>query len=220
MINDIKSELKYVLKGKTLDALMPPLVYALLAPRLSIIMAAGISIVFSAMLFLYRWVKKQKKFYALTGVLGVSVASGYAILFQNPSAYFLGSILSSAGLTLLCFISLVFSRPIAAWLSHLTRGWPIKWFWRDDIRPAYSEVTFAWMLLLILRVSVKWLFIKTYSVESNALVNFILGWPSIILVLSLTYMYGMWRLKKLKGPSVDEFLQNTPRPWMGQKKGF
>ena len=31
---------------------------------------------------------------------------------------------------------------------------------------------------------------------------------------------GIWRLRKLGGPSVEEFLSHQPAPWKGQKKGF
>jgi len=41
-----------------------------------------------------------------------------------------------------------------------------------------------------------------------------------IVILIISYLYGIWRLKKLGGPSVEEFLSNQPAPWKGQKKGF
>ncbi len=33
-------------------------------------------------------------------------------------------------------------------------------------------------------------------------------------------MYGIIRLKQLKGPSVEEFKLNKERPYKGQTKGF
>jgi hypothetical protein len=47
-----------------------------------------------------------------------------------------------------------------------------------------------------------------------------LGWPAIIVVLSISYIYGIWRLNNLGGPGVDEFKDNKEPPWDGQKKGF
>ena len=53
-----------------------------------------------------------------------------------------------------------------------------------------------------------------------AVTNFITGWPATILLLVFTYLYGTWRLAQLQGPSVDEFKNNTPAPWQGQRRGF
>jgi hypothetical protein len=50
--------------------------------------------------------------------------------------------------------------------------------------------------------------------------NILLGWPVTIFVLVISYLYGIWRLAKLGGPSVDEFLSHQPAPWKGQKRGF
>jgi UPF0716 family protein affecting phage T7 exclusion len=46
------------------------------------------------------------------------------------------------------------------------------------------------------------------------------GWPLTVLLLILTYVYGLWRLQRLGGPSVDEFRAAAPPPWVGQRRGF
>lgn len=53
-----------------------------------------------------------------------------------------------------------------------------------------------------------------------ALLNLLTGWPAIVLLLIVTYVYGIWRLQNLGGPSVEEFKAGAPPPWQGQKKGF
>ena len=50
--------------------------------------------------------------------------------------------------------------------------------------------------------------------------NVLLGWPVTIVVLVISYLYGIWRLAKLGGPSVEEFISHQPAPWKGQKRGF
>lgn len=47
-----------------------------------------------------------------------------------------------------------------------------------------------------------------------------LGLPVTISVLVLSYIYGVWRLKKLGGPGIEEYRKKSPRPWKGQMKGF
>jgi hypothetical protein len=51
-------------------------------------------------------------------------------------------------------------------------------------------------------------------------VRILLGWPFIIALLIVTYLYGLWRLSKLGGPSVEEFKAGKSPPWEGQKRGF
>ena len=41
-----------------------------------------------------------------------------------------------------------------------------------------------------------------------------------LILLVVTYIVGQKRLQKLNGPSVEEFLNNTPEPWTSQQRGF
>ena len=117
-------------------------------------------------------------------------------------------------------ISLIIGKPLAGYLSHISRGWPIKWFWRKDVKPAYNEVTFGWGLLFALRLIILFSLYSKGEVSKLLWVNIILGTPATVGVLILTYLYGSARLKNLKGPSVDEFLENKKPPFLGQNRGF
>jgi hypothetical protein len=48
----------------------------------------------------------------------------------------------------------------------------------------------------------------------------ITGWPALLILLVLSYIYGIWRLQDLKGPSVEEFKSAASPPWQGQRRGF
>jgi hypothetical protein len=39
-------------------------------------------------------------------------------------------------------------------------------------------------------------------------------------VLAVSYVYGIWRLRKLGGPGVEEFESGKEPPWDGQTRGF
>ncbi|QLY40658.1 hypothetical protein HF295_07285 [Hujiaoplasma nucleasis] len=58
------------------------------------------------------------------------------------------------------------------------------------------------------------------TLDELVIFNVILGFPVLIGVLTISYIYGITRLKKLKGPGIDEFRNQTPPPWKGQRKGF
>ena len=51
-------------------------------------------------------------------------------------------------------------------------------------------------------------------------INILLGWPFTILILILSYLYGLWHLQNLGGPGVQEYQNDKKPPWEGQKRGF
>ena len=115
---------------------------------------------------------------------------------------------------------MLIGKPLAAWASHLSRGWPLKWFWRDDIKPAYREVTIFWALYFGIRLIIQLNLFLSEAVLNLAWINIILGWPAITMVLVISYIYGIWRLNNLEGPGVEEFKKGKKPPWNGQSRGF
>lgn len=217
---EILSELKMVLKGNTLDALLPSLLFVFLQSPLGLNTSALVAVLSSFLLTGYRIIRKQKSFYALLGVLGVLFAAGYAAFSGSAENYYLPRLFNGTLLVLVSFGSILFGRPLAALLSHLSRGWPMGWFLRKDVKPAYREVTFIWSVLLLMRLLVQWNLYRGGDLNRLFFINFLMGTPATIVILVLSYVYGIFRLKKLAGPSVDEYLENAPGPWKGQKKGF
>lgn len=217
---EILSELKMVLKGNTLDALLPSLLFVFLQSPLGLNTSALVAVLSSFLLTGYRIIRKQKSLYALLGVLGVLFAAGYAAFSGSAENYYLPRLFNGTLLVLVSFGSILFGRPLAALLSHLSRGWPMGWFLRKDVKPAYREVTFIWSVLLLMRLLVQWNLYRGGDLNRLFFINFLMGTPATIVILVLSYVYGIYRLKKLAGPSVDEYLENAPGPWKGQKKGF
>lgn len=217
---DILSELKMVLKGNTLDALVPSLLFVILQNPLGLGGSAAVSVGSSLFITLYRVVRKQKKLYALLGVAGVLLAAGYAYFTGSAENYFLPRLVNGGVLFLFSLGTLVAGRPLAALLSHITRGWPLAWFLRKDVKPAYREVTLVWTALILFRLLVQFNLYRGGDLSRLLFVSTLMGTPATVVILVFSYVYGIFRLKKLKGPSVEEFLNKTPSPWQGQSKGF
>jgi hypothetical protein len=217
---EIGEELKSVLSGRTIDALLPPLVFVLVNAIFSLEVAVIAALGLALSLAVLRILRKQSWYYALGGFLGVGLAAGLALLTQNASSYFLPAIIGSALLSLLALVSIFIGKPLAAWLSHLTRGWPLDWFWRWDVKPAYQEVTWLWALLIAVRLAIQIVLYQRGDATTLGWANFVLGWPVTIAVLVLSYVYGIWRLRKLGGPGVHEFREGKDPPWEGQTRGF
>jgi len=220
VFKELFQELLLVLRGKTLDTLLPPLIFILTLNQFNLVTALIISVTLSFVLMLYRIIKHENKNYALFGLIAVVIASLFAYLNNDPRTYFIPDILGSGLLVVIAAISLIVNKPLAAYASHVTRGFPLPWFWRKDILPAYREVTWLWLAYFIFRTVIETTLFLSDSIEQLVLFNTLVGFPLLIAVLTLSYVYGIYRLRKLKGPSVDEFLEHKEPPYKGQVKGF
>lgn len=219
-ITEIKEELLSVLKGNTVDAMIPPLVYIVANTFLDLKSASALAIATALILVGIRLKAKKNWKYAFSGFLGVAIATAFALVADNVTNYYFPKLISSTGLILITGLSLLTKKPLAAWMSHLSRGWPLDWFWRSDVRPAYTEVTVCWLCLFFMRAALQFSLFISDNVTGLFLVNTLLGLPVTILVLILSYIYGVWRLKRLGGPSIEEHKQNLSKPWKGQTRGF
>ena len=166
------------------------------------------------------WHRKQSGLYAVGGSLGILLAGGFAFLAKNATNYFLPGIITNAFVLILTVVTLILDKPLAAYASHLTRGWTLDWFWRNDIKPAYREVTYMWSLFFLIRTIIQVTLYTSDNVDALVWANTIMGLPVTIAILTLSYVYGIWRLRNLKGPGIDEYLQNKTAPFRGQTRGF
>jgi hypothetical protein len=219
---ELLDEFRTVFAGRNsfLDAILPPILFllvnGLVGFQAAMWSALGLSVVIAAL----RIVRKQSLIYALAGIGSVAVAIGIVWLLGKSEGFFLPGLVGGSMTLLLTILSLVFRRPLVAWTSFIARRWPLDWYWHPQVRPAYSETTFAWALLFAARLLLQYSVYQSEDVALLAVTNFITGWPFTILLLVLTYLYGTWRLVRLHGPSVEEFKNNTPSPWQSQRRGF
>ena len=216
----VKEEVQSLFTSKTLDALIPPIIFVIVQSRTTLLKGIIFAIGLAFILALYRLIRKQSSIYAFAGVIGVSLTGGYAYFMGSASSYFLPKIIGSGIGAVLSLLSIVFGRPLAAYLSHLSRGWPLKWFWRKDIKPAYREVTFAWAILFSLRLFILLMAYRKVNLSALVWLNTLLGTPATAIVLISTLLYGTFRLKKLGGPGVEEYKAEKEPPWKGQTRGF
>ena len=220
--NELLEEFRTVFKGRgsTIDAIISPLVFLVINAIWGLTAAMWTSLAIAAALTVLRLVRRQPWLYALFGMLGVALAIGLSLLTRQAQNFFLPTLITSGGTLLACIITIIIHRPLAALSSHLTRSWPLAWYAHPKVRPAYSEVTWMWTGLIALRLALQVTLYLDQAAGTLAWVNILLGWPVTIAVLVISYLYGIDRLQKLGGPSVEEFEQNAPPPWQGQKRGF
>jgi hypothetical protein len=219
---ELLDELRTVFAGRNsfLDAVLPPILFLLVNGLAGFQSAMWSALALSVVIATVRIIRKQPLTYALAGVGSVAVAIGIAWFLGKSEGFFLPGLISGSMTLLLTIVSLVIRRPMVAWTSFIARRWPLDWYWHPQVRPAYSETTFAWAVFFAARLLLQYSVFQSENVTLLALTNFVTGWPATILLLILTYLYGTWRLAQLQGPSVEEFNSNTPAPWQGQRRGF
>lgn len=219
-LQEWQEQLKLVFEKKTSDALIPPVLFFLINQWLSLEIASLVTFIYLVGLIVYRKVKQDPGKYAYVGVVGVLLSIGLSLLSGEAIDFYLPDLITTGGIVLICFGSLVIHRPIAALLSHLTRGWPLDWYKRQDIAPAYKYATIIWGSYFLFRLIVQSYFYFTDQFSSYFFFNTLLGMPMTIVMLIGSYVVGVKTLKKLNGPSVEEFNNGDTPPYEGQKHGF
>ncbi len=220
---ELKEELVSVFSGrgaKLLDTILPALIFLVLNPLFGTLPGLAVSVGAAVLIFAVRLIRRDNQYYALGGLAAAALAGVFALISDSAAGFFLPSLITSGLTVILLAGSVLIKRPLAAITSHLTRGWPLAWYWQDRVLPAYSEVTLFWVVSFGARLGLEyWLYVRD-AVNSLALVQTILSWPYTILVLIVSYLYGLRRLQKLGGPSVEEFKRGSEPPWQGQQRGF
>ena len=220
LIAEISQEIKSVIGGKTVGAIFPPLVYVVVNSFAGLVWGVVSAVTTAVLIGLTRYLKGETIKYALGGLVGVFIASGFAYFAGNAANYFLPRVITSGFLFLVAIASLIIGKPMAAIASHLSRVWEISWFMRKDVKPAYREVTFVWALLFLLRMFFQIVLLRGQNLVLLAWANTLLGFPATLAVLVLSYIYGTWRLRNLGGPGIDEYRKGAEPPWRGQVRGF
>lgn len=218
---ELLDEFRLVLgTGSLLDTIFPPVIFLLINSLFGFQAAMWTSLGLAALIAALRLSRKQSLLYALAGVGSVGLAIVIVWLLGRAEGYFLPNLVSGGMTFALALVSLLIRRPFVAWTSFIARRWPLEWYWHPRVRPAYSEVTIAWTAFFAARQLWQLSLFQAQAADQLAWVNALLGWPALTILLVFSYLYGTWRLGNLKGPSVEEFKNQTPPPWQGQKRGF
>lgn len=203
-----------------LDTILPPILFLLLNGLVGFTAAMFGALGLSVLIAILRLRRGQSLVYALGGMGSVGLAIALAYLLGSSEGYFLPGIVNGGLTVALTLVSLIIRKPIVAWTSYLARRWPLDWYWHERVRPAYAEVTLAWLAFFAVRLFWQVTLFQGRDADQLAFVNALTGWPATIALLVLSYLYGTWRLAKLGGPSVEEFRNGAPAPWSGQRRGF
>jgi hypothetical protein len=221
-VQEILEELRMVLAGRSgiIDSIVPPILFVLLNAIWGMQVAIWASLALAVVIGIVRLLKRQSLLYALGGAAAVALAALIAYVLGRSEGFFLPGIVTGGITFLLCLVSVLARRPIVAWTSYVARRWPLNWYWHPKVRPAYSEVTWLWVVVFGLRLLLQLNLFQGEQASQLGLFQVLSGWPVTILMLIISYLYGTWRLRNLGGPSVEEFKTGVEPPWAGQRRGF
>jgi hypothetical protein len=207
-------------RGNLFDVIVPPVVFVIINELLGLEVAVWGSIALAALIIVVRLARRQSLRNAFGGLGGVFFAILVAMLLGRAEGYFLPAIITGGLTVIVCLVSVLARRPLVAWTSHVARRWPLDWYWHPKVRPAYSEVTLAWAVFFALRLVLQLALFEGEAPVLLAVFNVLAGWPATVTLLVMSYLYGTWRLRHLRGPSVQEFKDGAEPPWTGQRRGF
>ena len=219
---ELTGELKRIFSGdrNIIDSIIPPLIFVIINATIGFDAAMLSALVVAISLGVVRLIRRQTIFSALAGVAGVVVAIIMAKYSGRNEGFFLPNIVANQLWILAILASLIIGKPLIAVGSYFLRQWPLGWYWHPQVKPAYMEVSFMWLVILGVRSALQISFYLNQAVDELAIMSLVSGAPLTLTLLAISYFYGSWRLEQLKGPSVIEFQDRTPYPWNGQNPGF
>jgi len=221
-LQEIAQEFRTVFAGRStlIDSIIPPVVFLIVNAVLGFEIATGSSLLVAVAITVIRLARRQSLRYALGGLGAAGLAILVSQLLGRAEGYFVPGIVTGGLTVVIAVVSALAGRPLVAWTSYVYRRWPLEWYWHPKVRPAYSEVTWLWVLFFALRLYLQFSLFQQEATGLLAAVNVLTGWPATIVLLAISYLYGTWRLRHLGGPSVEEFRSGAEPPWSGQQRGF
>lgn len=135
------------------DTVIPPLAFFVTNALAGLGWAAVIGLVAGAVLAVWRWAHRHRLASAVYGFAAVAVSVASALRTDRAAGYVLPTIVMTAGLAVLTAVLVFARRPMARWVSAFVRKWPLSWYWRDDVRPAYARVSWYWFAFYTGRVT-------------------------------------------------------------------
>lgn len=219
---EIRRELAGVFAGRVAiaDGIVPPLAFVVLQGVWGLTAGAVAGIGSALAIIAWRLSRGRRLRFAVAGLAGTVVAVAFALRSGSPEDYFVPGLVSGALTSVVALSSIVVRRPFVAWVSWLTRGWPLAWYWHPRVRPAYTRATWMWLVFFTARTAVQWRIYSGGDTELLAIVRVVMGWPALLILLIATYVLGRRWLAALGGPSVAEWEADAPPPWEVQPVGF
>lgn len=187
------------------DTVAPTLLFTVVALRADVLTAAAAALSLCAVVLAWRLARRQGLVHALSGLGGVAVGVAVALLSGDAGGFFLPGIVGNVAFGAVCVVSVLARRPALAYTSAAIYRWPLGWYWHPRVRPAYSEITWLWATYYLGKGTWQYALVREGELALLATVRVVTGWPTLLVLLAVTYAYTRWRLARLGGPDVQAY---------------
>ena len=150
--------------------------------------AAIVAVAVGAALTVLRLVKGQTLQFALSGLFGIALAGFIVSKTGNASDFFLPGILINIGYAAAYVVSIVVRWPIMGLLIGSLSGEPTAWRKDPLLTRTYTRVTWIWVGLFLLRLSVQLPLYLADTLVALGVARVAMGIPLFVLGLWLTYL--------------------------------
>jgi len=217
---EIKEELKELNFNQegVFDSAIAPLFFVVVNNFIDLNKAILYTGVLLLILLLYRLLKKQNLKFVFYGLIGTLGALLLARIQGSASGFFIPGIIRDVTIALVGLVSILIKKPFTIYSSKAIRKWPQEWYLHEQVRPAYTRVAVIWTLYLFTKGGLQIIFFN--SPEILVTIKLLSSNQTTIVLLVISYIVGQNKLQSLGGPSVDEFINESPAPWTSQQKGF
>lgn len=142
----------------------------------------------AVLIFAFRVVRREPLRHAASGLIGVAVAAGLAVITGKPENYFLPALFLNAAYAAGSAISLALRWPVLGVIIGPLLGEGTDWRANPARRRAYSAATALWMGMFMLRVAALFPLWLAGLLVPLGIGRIVLGYPLYALVVWLTWL--------------------------------
>ena len=168
--------------------------------------SAGLAVLLGALLAAFRRIRGESLRFAITGFIGVAIAAFIATRTGRAEDFFLPGLLFNAGYALVYTVSILIGWPLIGVIVGPVTGQGMRW--RDDpeLVTAYSRVSWVWVGMFVLRLSVQLPLYLTGSLLALGITRTAMGLPLFLLCLWLS-----WLILRRNGVDLPSLRGGAPR---------
>ena len=160
-----------------------------LTDRLNTALIASIAI--SAILTIFRLVRRDTIQHALSGFIGVLICAWFANRTGNASDLYIPKLLTNLGYGTLYLIGNLAGWPILGLMLGPILGENLKWRNHPERKRAYILASWLWVAMFFTRIAVQYPIYRSGNVNLLGTVNLAMGYP-----LFIATAYGSWMVLK------------------------
>lgn len=149
------------------------------------------SVAVSALLTIFRLIRRDTVQHALSGFIGVLICAWFANRTGNASDVYLPKLLTNLGYGTVYLIANLAGWPVLGLMLGPILGENLKWRNHPERKRAYTLASWLWVAMFFTRIAVQYPIYRSGNVNLLGTVNLAMGYP-----LFIATAYGSWLILK------------------------